>query len=217
MQHRNRWKETVLATVGAAISVALVACGSVADDRSGDSAGTPPTSSQADMGRAGEAGMREGRVNPDPSGTVLDAAVNPDTNQAFCLWGEAGMPSTPDHSGADMRSGDDGVGFRPTVVTYPVAQGTDVKGAVLVNSGGAFQFRSNGVEGEPTALALAELGYQSLLVNYRLLPFSQGESAPDLQRAVRFVRAHVDDYGSDPRDIAVMGFSAGGILSGRAA
>ena len=36
----------------------------------------------------------------------------------------------------------------------------------------------------------------------------------DLARAVRFVRAHAEDYGIDPADIAVMGFSAGGILSG---
>lgn len=31
---------------------------------------------------------------------------------------------------------------------------------------------------------------------------------------MRFVRAHAEDYGIDPADIAVMGFSAGGILSG---
>ena len=31
---------------------------------------------------------------------------------------------------------------------------------------------------------------------------------------MRFVRAHAEEYGIDPRDIAVMGFSAGGILSG---
>ena len=36
----------------------------------------------------------------------------------------------------------------------------------------------------------------------------------DLARAVRFVRSHADDYGIDEEDIAVMGFSAGGILSG---
>ena len=31
---------------------------------------------------------------------------------------------------------------------------------------------------------------------------------------MRFVRAHAEEYGIDLRDIAVMGFSAGGILSG---
>ncbi len=36
----------------------------------------------------------------------------------------------------------------------------------------------------------------------------------DLARAVRFVRKHADVYGIDEKDIAVMGFSAGGILAG---
>lgn len=169
------------------------------------------------MGRAGDTNMREGSVSLTPSETVLDAVVDPNANQAFFLWTEGTMPSTPEHSGDDMESGEDGVGFRPNLVTYPVPAGTEVRRAVLVNAGGAFMFRSNGVEGEPTAQALAELGYQSFLVNYRLQPFSQAESALDLQRAVRFVRAHADDYGFDPADIAVMGFSAGGILAGEQA
>ncbi len=36
----------------------------------------------------------------------------------------------------------------------------------------------------------------------------------DLARAVRFVRKYADVYGIDEKDIAVMGFSAGGILAG---
>ena len=51
-------------------------------------------------------------------------------------------------------------------------------------------------------------------MNYRLRPYTQEESALDLARAVRFVRENADVYGIDPDDIAVMGFSAGGILAG---
>lgn len=40
------------------------------------------------------------------------------------------------------------------------------------------------------------------------------ESATDLQRAMRYVRAHADDYRIDPKNIALVGFSAGGILNG---
>ena len=36
----------------------------------------------------------------------------------------------------------------------------------------------------------------------------------DLARAVWFVRKHADIYGIEEKDIAVMGFSAGGILAG---
>ena len=45
-------------------------------------------------------------------------------------------------------------------------------------------------------------------------PYTQQEGALDLARAVRFVRYHARDYDIDEQDIAVMGFSAGGILSG---
>ena len=44
--------------------------------------------------------------------------------------------------------------------------------------------------------------------------FRSEEGALDLARAVRFVRKNADIYGIDPNDIAVMGFSAGGILAG---
>lgn len=64
------------------------------------------------------------------------------------------------------------------------------------------------------AEALSERGYQSFVVDYRLRPYTQQEGALDLARAVRFVRSHAEEYGIDPQDIAVMGFSAGGILSG---
>lgn len=64
------------------------------------------------------------------------------------------------------------------------------------------------------AQALSERGYQSFVVDYRLRPNTQQEGALDLARAVRFVRAHAEEYGIDEKDIAVMGFSAGGILAG---
>ena len=74
--------------------------------------------------------------------------------------------------------------FRPYIVTFPVPQ------------------------------ALSELGFQSFVVNYRLRPYTQEEGVLDLARAVRFVRKNAAVYGIDEKDIAVMGFSAGGILAG---
>lgn len=52
------------------------------------------------------------------------------------------------------------------------------------------------------------------IVDYRLSPYTQEEGALDVARAVRFVRQNADVYGIDPDDIAVMGFSAGGIQAG---
>ena len=44
--------------------------------------------------------------------------------------------------------------------------------------------------------------------------FTQQEGAMDVARAVRFIRKNADAYGIDPDDIAVMGYSAGGIQAG---
>ena len=64
------------------------------------------------------------------------------------------------------------------------------------------------------AQSLSEAGFQSFVVNYRLRLYTQEEGALDLARAVRFVRKNAESYGIDEKDIAVMGFSAGGILAG---
>jgi acetyl esterase/lipase len=100
------------------------------------------------------------------------------------------------------------------MVYLPAKQGVEVKGAVLVCAGGAFQFRNDRIEGTPVAEHLSELGYQSFVVNYRLRPYTMQEGALDLARAVRYVRSHTEDLGIEENDIAVVGFSAGGILGG---
>ena len=52
------------------------------------------------------------------------------------------------------------------------------------------------------------------MVHYRVCPYTMQEGALDLARAVRYVRSHADDYQIDEEDIAIIGFSAGGILCG---
>lgn len=63
-------------------------------------------------------------------------------------------------------------------------------------------------------LVLSRNDVAEFVVNYRLRPYTQEEGALDLARAVRFVRKNAEVYGIDENDIAVMGFSAGGILAG---
>lgn len=131
----------------------------------------------------------------------------------FYLWEEANAPATTEYTENNGNYADE-PDFRPTLVTFPVPEGKKVKGAVLICAGGAFQFRSDNMEGTPVAQELSKQGYQSFVVNYRLRPYTQEEGALDLARAVRFVRKYADVYGIDEKDIAVMGFSAGGILAG---
>lgn len=145
--------------------------------------------------------------------TVATAAVTPGKQQVLYLWEEGNAPAQTEYIVNNSGYSDD-PDFRPYITSFPVPEGIEIKGAVLICPGGAFQFRSDQPEGVDVAEALSALGYQSFVVDYRLRPYTQQEGALDLARAVRFVRAHAEEYGIDPQDIAVMGFSAGGILSG---
>ncbi|MBQ9005953.1 MAG: alpha/beta hydrolase [Atopobiaceae bacterium] len=149
-------------------------------------------------------------MTPDATraaGTVAHpTGIDPTTSQVFYLWEEDNMP------GGDGYGYDD-PGFMPAVTTVPVPSDTPVVGAVLLEAGGAFQFR--GAQGDcyPTAEDLTARGYQCFVVDYRL---SRDLGALDLARATRFVRAHWEEYGLPHADaIAVMGYSAGGIAAGQ--
>ena len=145
--------------------------------------------------------------------TVLSAIADAHNSQTLYLWEEGNAPAVTKYTANNGNYADD-PDFRPYLVSFPVPEGTEVKGAVLICAGGAFQFRSDEREGSPVAEELAKRGYQSFVVNYRLRPYTQEEGALDLARAVRFVRKNVEVYGIEENDIAVMGFSAGGILAG---
>ena len=155
----------------------------------------------------------ENQMPENNSDTVVGAKADPHNQQTLYLWEENNMPAVTEYTENNGYYADD-PDFRPYMVTFPVPEGTEAKGAVLICAGGAFQFRSDQNEGTPVAQALRELGYQCFVVNYRLRPYTQEEGALDLARAVRFVRQNADVYGIDEKDIAVMGFSAGGILAG---
>ncbi|MDE6168545.1 MAG: flavodoxin, partial [Acetatifactor sp.] len=159
-------------------------------------------------------GLNTGSQAPESSSdTVAGAKADPQNQQTLYLWEEGNMPAVTVYTENNGYYADN-PDFRPYMVTFPVPEGTEVKGAVLICAGGAFQYRSDQNEGTPVAQELSALGYQSFVVNYRLRPYTQEEGALDLARAVRFVRQNADVYGIDEKDIAVMGFSAGGILAG---
>lgn len=145
--------------------------------------------------------------------TVLTAAADAGNSQTLYLWEEGNAPAITEYTQNNGNYADN-PDFRPYLVSFPVPEGTAVKGAVLICAGGAFQYRSDENEGTPVAEELASRGYQSFVANYRLRPYTQEEGALDLARAVRFVRKNAEAYGIDENDIAVMGFSAGGILAG---
>lgn len=155
------------------------------------------------------------RKMPEPAEneTVLNTAADPSKIQALYLWEEGNAPAYTEFT-SDMTGYFDGSDFRPYVTAIPVREGVQPKGAVVLMAGGAYQFRGNYTDSLPTAAALREHGFQTFIVDYRLSPYTQEEGALDVARAVRFVRKNADVYGIDADDIAVMGFSAGGIQAG---
>ena len=150
---------------------------------------------------------------PDGNETVLNTAADPSNIQVLYLWEEGNVPAKTKFT-QNMTGYFDSYDFRPYVTAIPVRNGVEQKGAVVLMAGGAYQFRGNYTDSLPTAAALRELGFQTFIVDYRLSPYTQEEGALDVARAVRFVRKNADIYGIDPDDIAVMGFSAGGIQAG---
>ena len=152
---------------------------------------------------------------PEPKGdqTVLNTTADPEEIQVLYLWEEENAPAVTEFT-KDMDGYFDEWDFRPYVTAIPVREGVEPKGAVVLMAGGAYQFRGNYTDSLTTAAALREYGFQTFVVDYRLHPYSQEEGALDVARAVRFIRKNADVYGIHPDDIAVMGFSAGGIQAG---
>ena len=144
---------------------------------------------------------------------MLNTAADPANIQVLYLWEEGNVPARTKFT-QDMTGYFDDWNFRPYVTAIPVREGVKPKGAVVLMAGGAYRFRGNYTDSLPTAVALRELGFQTFIVDYRLSPYTQEEGALDVARAVRFIRKNAEVYGIDPDDIAVMGFSAGGIQAG---
>lgn len=150
---------------------------------------------------------------PEGNQTVLNVVPNPEETEVYYLWEEDNAPAQTNMT-AEMTGYYDPYDFRPYVTALPVPDGVEVKGAVILLAGGAFQFRGDYTDTLPTAVQLREYGYRTFIVDYRLRPYSQEEGALDVARAVRFIRKNADAYGIDPDDIAVMGYSAGAIQAG---
>lgn len=128
---------------------------------------------------------------------------------AVDLWAKGNIPAVTRNV-----NNSDGPDFIPNIEVFTVPDNVPPKGAVMICPGGAFMFRSMQNEGYDIADMLTSMGYQCFVVNYRINPYTMQESATDLQRGIRYVKAHADEYRINPDDIAMVGFSAGGILNG---
>ena len=118
---------------------------------------------------------------------------------------------TPDFDGRDPLQKE------PYLVFIP-AEDQDAakeKGTIIISHGGGFSIRTGG-EGPNIALYFHNMGYNTAVLTYRLLPYSRMDCLADLQRAIRLLRARREELGISER-VIVMGFSAGAMLSSNAA
>ena len=94
------------------------------------------------------------------------------------------------------------------VGTYPV---------IVFLCGGAFQKCDRNVW-MPNLAFFAERGYCVVSVEYSTLAYTEfPEQIKEIKAAIRFLRAHAEEFSIDPEHIAIMGESAGGYLAALAA
>lgn len=91
----------------------------------------------------------------------------------------------------------------------------EIRGTVIVAHGGGFSWRT-GSEGVNAAHYFWKAGFNVAILCYRLLPYTRFDAIADMQRTIRMIRSRAEEWNLGKK-IAVMGFSAGGMLSGNCA
>jgi acetyl esterase/lipase len=109
---------------------------------------------------------------------------------------------------------------KPTLTIYRPPKGKETGTAVLICPGGGYWDLYWQFEGEEGAAWLNSIGATGIILKYRVprRPDEiKGEPArrplQDAQRAVRLVRSKAKEWGIQPQQIGMVGFSAGGHLA----
>ena len=157
---------------------------------------------------------------PPPSTLLPNSRVNPE----ILLWPKGAPGSEGKTEEARYRVVGDRLVLsnihKPSITVYLPPEKLTTGAAVVVIPGGGF--RSNWIthEGYRVADWLASHGIAAFVLKYRLerdvgSDYSTLEhSLADAQRAIRAVRSRAAEWSIDPERVGVIGFSAGGSLSG---
>jgi acetyl esterase/lipase len=107
---------------------------------------------------------------------------------------------------------------KPKISVYLPDKEKSGGSAVVVCPGGGYGGLAMDHEGKQIAQWLNSFGVAAAVLDYRHSGKGYGHPNPllDVQRAVRSVRHHAEDWGVTPAKIGVMGFSAGGHLASTA-
>lgn len=102
----------------------------------------------------------------------------------------------------------------PDIVFIP-SKKREKRATILVTHGGSFLQRTPS-EASNIAWYFHNLGYNTAILSYRMLPYPRRISVEDELRAIKLLRSKKEEWGLGENVIA-MGFSAGAMLSGNAA
>ncbi len=118
-------------------------------------------------------------------------------------------PLWPD--GAPQAMGDADAD-RPGVWVYPAGENAN-GAAIVICPGGGYAIHATDHEGVQPAKYFNRIGVTAFVLRYRLSPYRHPVPLIDAQRALRFVRAHAEEFKIDKHRVGIMGFSAGGHLT----
>ena len=85
--------------------------------------------------------------------------------------------------------------------------------AIVGIPGGGYSVLSNNHEGTMASKWLNQRGIAYFVVNYRLPEGDRTRPISDVEQGFRIVRDSAQVWGINPRDVGIMGFSAGGHLA----
>ncbi len=110
----------------------------------------------------------------------------------------------------------DGISLR---LDASIPDGAGPFSAAIIVHGGGWVRGDRRIDVAPLFQPLTDAGIAWFSIDYRLAsdPLRFGIAAHDVEAAIRFVRAHADEYRVDPERIALIGESAGGHLASLAA
>lgn len=85
--------------------------------------------------------------------------------------------------------------------------------AILVIPGGGYAGIAADREGEPIAQAFMPYGYSAFVLHYSIKEKPFPQQLIEASMAIKHIRDNSEEYGIDPKQVFVVGFSAGGHLA----
>ena len=212
-----------------ALGLAVTACssdsGSTASDTSSSTASAKPTTCPTSPAPGGAAAGQTGSGAPSRAAGGGASIATAKTVKAS----DTSTSTVIDPTGAQIQCGTTEITTHSDIVySSPTTDGkkTELKLdlqlpktegkkplVVYLTGGGFVMADKTGNLNQRTYVA--EQGYAVASIEYRTVTTgaTYKESVQDVKSAIRYLRAHADEYGIDPANVAVWGQSAGGYLA----